>query len=308
MLSNLNLNQLLIFESVYRTRNMTRAAEELHLTQSGVSQHIHALEEGLGLRLFDRVKKKLLPTSQADLLFKHCHLTIQSLEDVLKKVANMEAALAGVISVGMPMEFGNNILLPLMARFLRKHPATQLSIRTGLARDLEPLMLEGVIDFSFVDAFRLDPQIQTTPVYEEDIHLCIGSALVKKFGKPTLDSEYLKKINYIDYESSAQVLRMWFRYHLGTNFKPLFPLKAHGLTARGVARLIMQGLGAGVLPGHVLEEIQQKGHKIFVIPGKSPPLTNTISLAQVREKTLSSQAIALRQWLEFSLKNEKKPI
>ena len=56
LIDQLNLNQLRIFESVYRTQSMTQAAVELGLTQSGVSQHIRALEDVLGLSLFDRIK------------------------------------------------------------------------------------------------------------------------------------------------------------------------------------------------------------------------------------------------------------
>jgi len=56
LIDQINLNQLRVFESVYRTKSMTHAARELHLTQSGVSQHIKALEDVLTLKLFDRIK------------------------------------------------------------------------------------------------------------------------------------------------------------------------------------------------------------------------------------------------------------
>ncbi len=72
LLDQINLNQLRIFERVYRTGSMTRAAEELNLTQSGISQHIKALEDILKVRLFDRVKQKLLPTAEGKFLYEAC--------------------------------------------------------------------------------------------------------------------------------------------------------------------------------------------------------------------------------------------
>ena len=63
--SSLNLNILRVFETVYSTRSMTKAAQVLFLTQSGVSQHIKSLEESLEFALFDRLQKKLVPTEKA---------------------------------------------------------------------------------------------------------------------------------------------------------------------------------------------------------------------------------------------------
>jgi len=63
LIDQLNLNHLRVFECVYRTGSMTAAAKELHLTQSGVSQHIKSLEDVLNFKLFDRIQQRLVPTS-----------------------------------------------------------------------------------------------------------------------------------------------------------------------------------------------------------------------------------------------------
>ena len=62
-IQQINLIQLRAFEAVFRTKSMTAAAQELHLTQPGISQHIHSLEDLLERKLFDRVHRKLLPTA-----------------------------------------------------------------------------------------------------------------------------------------------------------------------------------------------------------------------------------------------------
>lgn len=74
IIDRINLNHLRVFECVYRTKSMTIAAEELHLTQSGVSQHIRSLEESLDIRLFDRIKHKLVPTGEARQLLSLIHI------------------------------------------------------------------------------------------------------------------------------------------------------------------------------------------------------------------------------------------
>ena len=87
LLDQFNLNQIRVFECVYRTRSMTMAAKELHITQSGVSQHIKSLEEILEITLFDRVKQKLLPTSSADQLYLEWSKSIADIEKTLLNVS-----------------------------------------------------------------------------------------------------------------------------------------------------------------------------------------------------------------------------
>ena len=86
LIDQINLNQLRVFESVYRTKSMTHAARELHLTQSGVSQHIKALEDVLELKLFDRIKQKLVPTPSARELYKNTAKSFEDIETILNKL------------------------------------------------------------------------------------------------------------------------------------------------------------------------------------------------------------------------------
>ena len=117
MISNqLNLNQLRVFASVYRARSMTQAASELHLTQSGVSQHIKSLEDMLGVRLFDRIKQRLVPTQPAGLLYKGCTDALGGLEHALAEIKGGTDRLSGPVNIGMPIEFGNNLILPRLNR------------------------------------------------------------------------------------------------------------------------------------------------------------------------------------------------
>src|SRR5579885_2662221 len=129
IIDTLNLNHLRIFECVYRTRSMTAASKELHLTQSGVSQHIKSLEEVLGVRLFDRIKQKLIPTAAAAILFKRATDSLYGLEQTISELKGGEQQLSGEVSIGMPIEFGNGIVLPMLAKFAKQHPRVRFALR-----------------------------------------------------------------------------------------------------------------------------------------------------------------------------------
>ena len=90
ILDNLNLNHLRLFECVYRTKNMTKAADELHLTQSGISQHMKALEDNLGVKLFDRVRQRLVPTKAGATLYEHCHQGLHNIESAVSYIKSFK--------------------------------------------------------------------------------------------------------------------------------------------------------------------------------------------------------------------------
>ncbi len=295
LIDKLNLNHLRIFESVYRTHSMTLAASELHLTQSGVSQHIRSFEEVLGVKLFDRIKQKLVPTAQATLLFKQTAEGLYGIEKVLTEFKGGEKRLTGTVTIGMPVEFGTNIIIPMLSKFGRQHPNLKFSLRLDFASQLNNPMLEGDVDFSFVDEFTLDKRITTERVYDEKLELCISKDLLKKFGPAQNTRKYFETLDYVEYQKGEPILRMWFAHHLASRNLNL-NVKAQVMDAQGVARFILCGLGAGILPSHLLTKLQKEGTKLHCYKGSERALRNTISIAYLEERTHSS---AVRASIEF---------
>ena len=120
ILDSLNINSLRVFERVYQLKSMTLSAKELGLTQSGVSQHIKNLEKTLGVTLFDRVKHKIIPTKNSDQLATLLTRYFRNIERELNQISVHKLALRGEVTIGIPLEFGNNFVLPLLARFDKK--------------------------------------------------------------------------------------------------------------------------------------------------------------------------------------------
>ena len=70
------------------------------------------------------------------------------------------------------------------------------------------------------------------------------------------------------------------------------------MDAQAVGKLILQGLGAGVLPGHMVQKLEKNGEEIQTLNGSGKPLHNTISVAYLEEKTLASSTIALLEFMK----------
>jgi DNA-binding transcriptional LysR family regulator len=302
--NDVNLNHLRIFESVFRHKSMTEAAKELHLTQSGVSQHMTSLEDSLGIKLFDRVKQRLIPTTASQILFEAWTTNFKKIEEALWDLKGESAELKGTVSFGVPVEFGNNMILPLVAQFGRKHPLVKYKIRLEFASVLNEMLLAGSIDFAFIDEFKMDPSIRVKKVFDEVLELCMLEEVLKEKGAPRHNVKFYESLDYVEYEEGEPILKMWFQHHLGEQ-KIKLNVKAHVADAQSNARLILSGTGAGVLPGHLVSRLAKDGHSIHTFKGSGKSLKNMLSVAYVEGRTQSPAAAALLEDLITSL--EKNP-
>jgi DNA-binding transcriptional LysR family regulator len=301
MIDTINLNHLRIFECVYRSGSMTAAAEELHLTQPGVSQHIRSLEDILGVKLFDRIQRRLIPTGMALLLFKKCSESLYKIEQVLSELKGGEVLLSGNVNIGVPTEFGNNVILPLLAQFCKQHSQIRFSIQYGLASHINKMLLDGVLDFAFVDGFGTDKRITTETVYHETLQLCAAHELLKKYPRFIENKEFFESLEYIDYQAGETVLRMWFDHHFG--YKNLnLKTRATIMNVQGVAQMIQGGLAVGILPTHLADKLKGKDTPLHYFKGCGKALKNGISIGYLKEKTQSLGSRHLMHWLLSQLK------
>ena len=300
LIDQINLNQLRVFESVFRTKSMTHAARELHLTQSGVSQHIKALEDVLELKLFDRIKQKIVPTPSARELYHHTSKSFEEIETILNRLKNTDKELTGTVSIGVPIEFGNNVIIPLLTEFQKKHPKVRFKVRQGFPFEMNRLLLNGEIDFAFVDSFALDKGIKTEPVYNEILELCVS----KKLGLPQksqIDFAFYEKLTYVDYQEEQSLLNLWMKHHTQVKSAEL-DVKVYIQDAQALAKLILQQVGAGVLPGHLAQKLIDRDEEIQILKGSGKSLTNVISVAFLEEKTLTNSAKETFAFLRQQLK------
>ena len=302
IIDTFNLNLLRVFECVYRHENMTKASIELGMTQSGVSQSVRNLEEVLELTLFDRIKKKPIPTESGHKLYVVARDSLFGLEASLKGVVGVRSELSGTISIGLPMEFGNNIVLPILSEFSKKHPKIKFKLKYGHAIDMNHLILKGDLDFAIVDNFSLGKEVSTTVLSSEEHVLCASKEYASLNLKGKLNKDIFQSLDYISYIEGCPLIRKWLAHHYGINSIKLNE-KASLMNARGVSRLIWSGLGVGILPKHMVQRFKELGEDFTIIKGSKTPMVNSLSVAYLNSKTMSSGGRECIDFLTLSLKN-----
>lgn len=87
-----DLKDLRCFVAVYELRGFARAASELHTVQSAVSARIRKLEAIIGVPLFDRMHRGIMPTEKGELLYKHAKRVLENVRELEKIVKDERAA------------------------------------------------------------------------------------------------------------------------------------------------------------------------------------------------------------------------
>ncbi|MBI5103113.1 MAG: LysR family transcriptional regulator [Nitrospirae bacterium] len=124
----MDIHHLKVFSAVYKHRSFSRAADELLLTQPTVSDHIRALEEELNCKLFDRLPRMILPTSEAEVLIDRAQEIIERAEDLKGVLSEFRKDLAGHLIIGASTIPGTYILPGLTASFRRENPSVFFEI------------------------------------------------------------------------------------------------------------------------------------------------------------------------------------
>jgi DNA-binding transcriptional LysR family regulator len=134
----MNLRQLEILRAVMRRRTTTGAAHELGMSQPAVSNAIKHAESQLGYLLFDRLNSRLVPTREAEILFRESEVLFQLYEAFRRKTTDLATGRTGRITVLVTAELSESLMPRVLRRFAERHPDVRVHI--------DVLSLDGVLD------------------------------------------------------------------------------------------------------------------------------------------------------------------
>lgn len=153
----MDLRQLEYFVAVAEERNFTRAAERVHISQSGVSAQIRQLERELGAELFDRSSRTVTLTVAGKAALEHARATLAAAGTIGQAVAEVSELIRGRLTVGMVIGCTITPLFDALAAFHDAHPGVELS----LLEDGSDRLVEGVragdIDLALIGAAHATP-------------------------------------------------------------------------------------------------------------------------------------------------------
>lgn len=142
--------RLKVFRSVADQLSFRKAAEQLFLSQPAVTLQIKALEEDLGVRLFDRSGGKVALTPQGAILLRHAQRIAAIVSEAETRMSADDGQLSGKFSMGVSTTIAQYVLPRLLAVFLAEHPLLKLSFHSGNAQAIVQLLLADKISIGLV--------------------------------------------------------------------------------------------------------------------------------------------------------------
>jgi LysR family glycine cleavage system transcriptional activator len=198
------LNALRSFEAAARYESFTRAAEELHVTQSAVSQQVKALEAQLGLKLFNRERQRLKITPAGRDYLVEIREALDHVGAATERL--MQRHSAGVLTVSTSQDFAAKWLVHRLARFAAAHPGIDLRVSATMhnvdfaREDVDIAVRHGDGNWPGLDATRL--------CAEQIFAICSPKLLVGR-GRLRRPADVLKW-PLLRLEDQSQAWERWF--------------------------------------------------------------------------------------------------
>jgi DNA-binding transcriptional LysR family regulator len=121
-------SDLRVVLAVARAKTLHASAESLHVNQSTVTRRLAALEEALGVRLFERLEGAMTPTRAGEIVIDAAEQIEHQLLSVQERVGNQDAATSGIVRITTVTTLANHVLVPAMPRLRKQHPSLCLEI------------------------------------------------------------------------------------------------------------------------------------------------------------------------------------
>lgn len=292
-----NLEWIRTFRAIYETGTLSSAAQELFISQPGVSLHLNSLEAFTGSKLFDRSARKMVPTEKGKILYNYVLESLKKLEKAEQHFHKRSQDERITISVGMCFETFQYTLEEHIAEL-----PFNLIIKFGEYPQMQQDLDNGLLDLIITPKKGSQQNLEYRPFSKERIVLIAGSNTETAEIKELLDKQRIKESvdllkKQLWYSTAADMehLKNFWLQHFGEHpdFSPNFIVP----NISSIIRCLSGGKGFSIVPDFLCTEAIAEG-KIKLIWEGITPVENTLYFG-TRKKTMYKDEIAqLEQLLE----------
>ena len=186
----MDFRQLEYIVAIAENKSISKAAETLFISQSGLNQQLIKLEKELGLQLFDRNKHFLRPTKAGEIYVKNAIEILKIKRNTYTELGDLKKEATGEISLGLTHEHGIDLFTSIFTAFNQRYPGITFALTEAIVARQNELLLSGQLDLGFVmllESARINLEYIT--LFEEDLILGVPknhpeAARTNPFGMP----------------------------------------------------------------------------------------------------------------------------
>ncbi|HEY1787304.1 MAG TPA: LysR substrate-binding domain-containing protein [Verrucomicrobiae bacterium] len=239
------MQQLRYVVAVARTGNFSRAAEQCHVSQPSLSQQIQKLEDELGERLFDRLKRTARMTAHGEVFLARAVRILDEAEAARRDISDAKGLQNGRFTVGALPTIAPFLLPPMLVTFARKFPRVEVSVHEDTTAQLIRQIHAYEIDLALVSRPIEEERLEVRDLFTEELKLALppGHRLGRK---RFIKSEDLQEEHLIvmksDHCLGDQVLDFCGR----SDFRPNISFRSAQLET--IQALVYAGVGLSLVP------------------------------------------------------------
>ncbi|WP_126428108.1 LysR family transcriptional regulator [Brevibacillus marinus] len=285
-------HQLLTFVTVAEKKNFTRAAQELHVTQSAVTLAIKTLEKNYKTKLLDRTNKYVRLTKAGEILYHHAKEILSHYEKVQRLIDDLIHSASGPLSIGSSYTFGEYLLPGIIAKFKQLYPLIIPSVSIRNSKRIISQLLRHELDLGIIEGDLQHPELLIQP-FAQDEMVVIVSASHRLAGVMEVEVEELLDETWIFREEGSGTRQATDRFFekIGT-----FPASTMSFGSSQIIKgSVEAGLGISILSEYAVRRELDLG-TIHTVRIKNQPITRNYSYA-IHKSDFRAKAIDL--FLDF---------
>lgn len=294
---NINLEYYKIFYEVAKEQNITKASENLNISQPAISKTIKLLEEKLGGTLFVRTKKGVILTEEGKEFYSYIIKAMEYINSAENKFSDLINLETGVIKIGINSTLTKEFLLPYLEIFNKSYPKIDIQITNGITSHLINELKNGLIDIVFLNLNDKDYGNDINIIKCKKIHdVFIASKKYSELNDKVISLNELKNYPLI-FQAKGSNTRNFldnFLKEKNITLKPNIELASYSLVTEfckagfgigyAVKEFIQKDLNDGkIFPLKIKENIPER-YIGFAISNKHLPSFSTKKLIEIINK------------------------
>ena len=294
---NINLEYYKIFYEVAKEQNITKASENLNISQPAISKTIKLLEEKLGGTLFVRTKKGVILTEEGKEFYSYITKAMEYINSAENKFSDLINLETGVIKIGINSTLTKEFLLPYLEIFNKSYPKIDIQITNGITSHLINELKNGLIDIVFLNLNDKDYGNDINIIKCKKIHdVFIASKKYSELNDKVISLNELKNYPLI-FQAKGSNTRNFldnFLKEKNITLKPNIELASYSLVTEfckagfgigyAVKEFIQKDLNEGKIFSIKIKETIPERYIGFAISNKHLPSFSTKKLIEIINK------------------------
>ena len=256
------LPALLAFAEVAKQQSFTRAAQQLGMSKSAISQQVKRLEEQIGQQLLSRHTRGMSLTATGHTLLARCELLQDQVNLAFEAIDSSKATPSGPFAITLPHACERDIVMPALKQLCVEFPQLEPKL---LVSDEPQDLIANKLDVAIYAGDLPDSHYRALPIGAAQEVLCASPGYVQKSG-PIKSVDDLQRLRWVAAPWQQASITLFKHCDPATKMELPVTFAAHSNTLPSAMELVRFDMGAALLPEFVLQEGLAKGELQRLLP------------------------------------------